>query len=93
MKSFPPPKVLYYGSNTRLAPQHLEQGLKPSKADFVILNQEKDPCIKLAKKTGKPLIFSVDSKSMQKDGYKFYIQKGGVWWVNEVPAQYLSKKK
>lgn len=92
MKTLNPPKILYFGSNTREAPQFLESGLKPIKGDFVILNQEKEPCIRSAKKTGKPVIFSIDSKSMHKDGFKFFIQKAGVWFVDQVPAQYISKK-
>jgi putative RNA 2'-phosphotransferase len=92
MKTFNPPKVLYFGSNTREADQLLESGLKPLKGNFVILNQEKEPCLRSAKKTGKALIFSIDSKSMHKDGHKFFIQKGGVWFVDKVPPQYLSKK-
>ncbi|MCO4782194.1 MAG: RNA 2'-phosphotransferase [Candidatus Cloacimonetes bacterium] len=92
MKSINPPKVLYFGSNTREATSLLETGLKPIKGDFVVLNQEKDPCIRSAKKTGKPVVFSIDSKTMAKDGFKFFIQKGGVWFIDQVPPQYLSKK-
>lgn len=92
MKNLNPPRILYFGSNTRDASRLLESGLKPIKGDYVVLNQEKEPCIKSAKKTGKPLIFSIDSKSMHKDGFLFFIQKAGVWFVNEVPAQYISKK-
>ncbi|MCJ8347789.1 RNA 2'-phosphotransferase [bacterium] len=92
MKTVPPPKVLYFGSNTREAQKLIENGLQPLKIEYVVLNQEKAPCLKSAKKTGKAVVFSIDSKKMHKDGFKFYIQKAGVWFVDQVPPQYISKK-
>ena len=93
MKSVNPPKNLYFGATTRNLSEILEKGLKGAKSKPLVLNQEKEPCIREAKKKGKPSILAINSKQMNEDGHKFYIQKGGTWIVDSVPSKYISKAK
>ena len=40
---------------------------------------------------GKPVVYKVNTKQMQADGYVFYQSVNGVWLTKHVPVKYLEK--
>ena len=85
-----PPKILYHGTGEKYVCSILQQGLIPKSRLYVHLSWGTATAEDVAKRHGKPVIFSVDAESMTKDGYKFYLSANRVWLTKEVPARYLA---
>lgn len=85
-----PPQILYHGSAVRFQASILAQGLLGMGRDYVHLSATREVAYQVGKRHGKPVIFLVDSKRMDQDGYAFYLSENGVWLCKEVPMKYLS---
>ena len=68
------------------------QGLIPKSRLYVHLSFDEETAIKVGQRHGKPVIYTVKSGEMYKDGYKFFCSVNGVWLTKEVPVKYLEKK-
>ena len=44
---------------------------------------------KVGSRRGKPIILTIATEEMFRDGYLFYLSKNGVWLCNEMPAKYI----
>jgi putative RNA 2'-phosphotransferase len=40
---------------------------------------------------GRPVVLTVDAASMQSTGFSFYRSENGVWLVDNVPPEYISR--
>lgn len=40
----------------------------------------------------KPIILEIAASEMQQGGYAFYLSANGVWLVDSVPPQFISRK-
>jgi len=85
-----PPQVLFHGTGEKYVPSILLQGLLPKSRLYVHLSWDIIEAEKVALRHGKPVIFRIDTESMIKDRYKFYLSANRVWLTKEVPAQYLT---
>ena len=47
----------------------------------------------LGNRHGKPIVYTVHSKLLHEDGYKFYLSVNGVRSTKEVPVKYLEKNE
>lgn len=45
----------------------------------------------VGKRHGMPVVFIVDAKKMNADGYDFFLSVNGVWLTKTVPVRYLRK--
>lgn len=86
-----PPDVLYHGTATHLAPNIWRDGLKKMRRHHVHLSRDVETATKVGARHGKPLVFTVDAKTMSADGFTFFCSDNGVWLCDEVPAQYLKE--
>lgn len=84
-----PPKVLYHGTGSKFVKSIQEQGLLPMERLYVHLSTDVETATNVGKRHGTPVIFQVNTKQMQKDGYDFFQSINGVWLTKEVPAKYL----
>ena len=89
LQSIKPPNVLYHGTATRFKDSILKEGIKKQKRQYVHLSSNIETATKVGKRHGELIIFSVDSKRMYKDGYKFYLSENKVWLTDYVPNKYL----
>ena len=67
------------------------QGLIPKTRLYVHLSADYGTAVKVGQRHGRPVVYTVDSKRMRKDGYVVYRSVNGVWLTKEVPARYLSR--
>ena len=67
------------------------QGLIPKTRLYVHLSADYGTAVKVGQRHGRPVVYTVDSKRMQEDGYVFYRSVNGVWLTKEVPARYLKR--
>ena len=56
---------------------------------FVHLSADLITAQKVGSRHGKPIVYGIHTKQMEKDGYVFYQARNGVWLTKSVPVQYL----
>ena len=69
------------------------QGLIPKSRLYVHLSADIETAIKVGKRHGKPVVYSIDAGKMQAEGYEFFKSVNGVWLTKVVPVEYLKKIK
>ena len=74
-----PPDILWHGTGEKYVASIEEQGLLPKSRLYVHLG-----C-----RHGKPVVYEVNTRQMQADGYVFYQSVNGVWLTKHVPVEYL----
>lgn len=85
-----PPDVLYHGTAERFRESILQKGLIPGNRNHVHLSADTQTATIVGKRHGKPLIFIVKAREMEKDGFSFYLSDNKVWLTEHVPVKYLS---
>ncbi len=84
-----PPKILYHGTGEKFVASIDAQGLIPKSRLYVHLSADYDTAVKVGKRHGKPIVYTVMAQAMQLDGYRFFRSVNGVWLSKEVPVKYL----
>ncbi len=90
LKKTEPPAILYHGTGEKYVPSILEEGLVPKSRLYVHLSADTTTAMNVGKRHGKPVIFKIDTQTMAKDGFDFFLSVNGVWLTKCVPAQFLS---
>lgn len=85
-----PPNFLYHGTAKKFLSLILEQGLISKSRNHVHLSSDTQTAIDVGKRHGSPVVLTILSKQMFKDGIKFFQAKNGVWLVERVPTKYIS---
>lgn len=86
-----PPEYLYHGTGEKNEESIDREGLIPKGRLYVHLSPDTDTAKKVGQRHGKPVIYTVLSGEMHRDGIIFYKSVNGVWLVKAVPVQYLKK--
>lgn len=86
-----PPEVLYHGTGEKYTPSIEEHGLIPKSRLYVHLSGDEDTARKVGQRHGKPVIYTVKSGEMYRDGIVFYRSVNGVWLTKAVPVKYLER--
>ena len=84
-----PPAQLYQGTAERFLESIRKQGLLRRSRQHVHLSPDVATAIKVGQRHGKPVVLTIDSGMMFRDGCKFYHSENGVWLVDTVPVQYI----
>ncbi len=87
-----PPDILYHGTGEKYVSSIDEQGLIPKSRLYVHLSGDEETAYKVGQRHGKPVIYTVKSGEMYRDGFIFYYSVNGVWLTKEVPVNYLRKQ-
>lgn len=85
-----PPEQLFHGTATRFLESIRESGLRPASRQHVHLSSDATTAEKVGSRHGKPVILTVESGQMARDGNLFYLSANGVWLTEGVPAKFLS---
>jgi putative RNA 2'-phosphotransferase len=85
-----PPALLYHGTVERFLSSIFAEGLLKRNRHHVHLSKDIETAIKVGSR-GKPVILTIDSGAMHKDGIEFFQSANGVWLTEEVPPQYLTR--
>ena len=73
----------------RFLPSIMAQGLKSMSRLYVHLSGDYETAVKVGKRHGKPVVLSVDTERMMRDGAVFYRSENGVWLTGPVESKYL----
>lgn len=84
-----PPDRLYHGTGYHVIDSIQKTGLCKMSRHHVHLSKDINTAKNVAKRKGKPVIFSINALAMYKQGYKFYSSVNEIWLVDYVPAKYL----
>lgn len=86
-----PPENLYHGTGEKFFASIMAQGLLPKSRLYVHLSADAETAITVGTRHGKPVVLVVMSGQMQRDGFKFYRSKNGVWLTKHVPSNYFTQ--
>ena len=86
-----PPDILWHGTGEKYVASIDEQGLLPKSRLYVHLSGDYETAVKVGSRHGKPVVYEVNTRQMQADGYVFYQSVNGVWLTKHVPVKYLKK--
>ena len=84
-----PPEVLYHGTAERFMSLIKAEGLQKMSRQYVHLSADKQTAEKVGVRHGKPVIITIDTAAMHRDGYKFLLSENGVWLTEKVPPEYF----
>lgn len=84
-----PPAQLYHGTAERFLPSIRAQGLVRRSRQFVHLSPDVQTATAVGKRHGTPVVLTVNSGAMYRDGFSFYLSENGIWLVESVPVKYL----
>lgn len=80
-----PPAELWHGTGEKYVESIDKMGLIPKSRLYVHLSKDSDTAINVGRRHGKPVLYTVKTGDMFKDGYKFFLSKNGVWLTKGVP--------
>ena len=89
LKELEPPEILYHGTATKFIESINEQGLLKGNRHHVHLSKDKETAKKVGMRHGKPIILSIASGEMYREGFAFYCSENGIWLVDSVPTRYF----
>lgn len=85
-----PPTALFHGTATRFLDSIKQKGLKPGQRHHVHLSADATTAKAVGQRYGKSVILKIDSGSMSKKGYVFFLSDNNVWLTEHVPEQFIS---
>lgn len=89
-----PPVVLYHGTSKDAWEAIEKQGLKPMKRHHVHLSADIETAESVAgRRKVTTIVLKVDARAMLAAGYNFYLSDNGVWLIDSVPPNFISKFK
>lgn len=92
LKETIPPDYLWHGTGKKYTDSIEKQGLLPKTRLYVHLSEQKQTAWEVGKRHGIPIVYRIDSKKMQEDGFVFYRSVNGVWLTKQVPVKYLERE-
>ena len=87
-----PPAVLYHGPGKKYVESIDRQGLLPMSRLYVHLSADTDTAVKVGRRHGVPVVYTIQAGKMFADGHLFYRSVNGVWLTKKVPIEYLAKQ-
>lgn len=85
-----PPEFLYHGTVAKFIAVIQNEGLQKMSRQHVHLSRDKETAMKVGSRRGVPVILTVKSGQMHKDGNNFYLSANNVWLTDQVPAAYIN---
>lgn len=89
LKKQTPPARLFHGTATRNVAMIREHGLLKMARHHVHLSADAETARRVGMRYGKPIIFEIDTRAMQENGFEFFVSENGVWLVESVPPEFL----
>lgn len=86
-----PPAQLYHGTIARFWTTIETEGLKPMKRHHVHLSGDIETATRVGQRRGQPIILKINAAALAEAGEPFLVTSNGVWLVNRVLPQFLSR--
>ena len=93
LEELTPPEHLYHGTVKKYISLIQRDGLRKMKRNHVHLSQDIKTAEIVGSRRGTPIVLTIKSGEMSRDGFQFFKSKNGVWLINEVPKIYISFKE
>ena len=85
-----PPPVLFHGTAERSLSSIKEQGLSKGRRHDVHLSEQVETAVAVGRRCGQPVILTIASGEMHRDGHLFRRSANGVWLTEHVPVPYIT---
>lgn len=84
-----PPAYLFHGTVGHNIAAIRAEGLRPVNRHAVHLSPDRETATRVGARRGRPVVLSVDTGAMHRDGHVFQVSANGVWLTTAVPPAYL----
>jgi putative RNA 2'-phosphotransferase len=88
-----PPEFLYHGTPERFVDSIRTTGLNKGQRHHVHLSPDPQTASKVGQRRGRPVVLTIRSGEMHRQGHVFCRSANGVWLVDHVPAQFIAFNK
>lgn len=85
-----PPPVLYHGTAERFLSSIRQQGLSRGRRHHVHLSEQRETATAVGRRYGKPVVLSIASGEMHREGHRFFQSANGVWLTEHVPSRHIT---
>ena len=89
LESVVPPENLFHGTASKNADSIFNSGLQKRGRNHVHLSLDKETAVKVGMRHGTPVVLTIMSGDMHRDGIKFYLSENGVYLVDAVDMKYI----
>lgn len=89
-KETEPPVFLYHGTVSKFIGDIKDKGLLKMNRHHVHLSESIETATKIGARRGKPIILTIKSGEMFKQGYKFYKSENNVWLTEMIPSNFIN---
>jgi len=84
-----PPEWLYHGTATRSIASIRATGLHSGDRQHVHLSLDEATATRVGQRHGKPVVLTIRSGEMWREGHLFFLSANGVWLTSRVPAEFI----
>ena len=84
-----PPELLYHGTPERFLESIRASGLNKGQRHHVHLSPDPQTAAKVGQRRGRPVVLTIRSGEMHRQGHVFYRSANGVWLVDRVPVDFI----
>lgn len=89
LKPQQPPEFLYHGTAENNVKSILEKGIEKRSRQHVHLSSDKDTAAKVGMRHGKPVLLTIMTGKMYKNGITFYLSENKVWLTDFIDPEYI----
>ncbi|MBC9933265.1 RNA 2'-phosphotransferase [Chitinophaga qingshengii] len=89
LEAVAPPEYLYHGTVGKFMPAIRKEGLLKMSRHHVHLSEKRDTAVAVGSRRGLPVILTVHSGRMFRDGMPFFCSANNVWLTDHVPVKYI----
>lgn len=89
-KALQPPEFLYHGTVGKFREDIKKKGLLKMSRHHVHLSEELETATKVGSRRGVPIILTVRSGDMYRNGIAFYQSDNGVWLTDAVAPEFIA---
>ncbi|GGH74156.1 RNA 2'-phosphotransferase [Phaeocystidibacter marisrubri] len=90
LKEKVPPEKLFHGTAEKNLLSIQEKGLIKGQRQHVHLSSEKETAYQVGKRYGKPIVLTINTGEMHRQGQKFFQSQNGVWLVDRVLPTFIT---
>jgi putative RNA 2'-phosphotransferase len=84
-----PPESLYHGTPERFVNSIRATGLNKGQRHHVHLSPDPQTATTVGQRRGRPVVLTIRSGDMHRQGHVFYRSANGVWLVDHVPPEFI----
>ncbi|CAL9486996.1 RNA 2'-phosphotransferase [Streptomyces sp. enrichment culture] len=84
-----PPRYLYHGTVARFLDAIRAEGLRPMTRHDVHLSADRETAARVGARRGRPVVLTVDARTLHDAGHVFRLSANGVWLTASVPPRHL----